>query len=515
MTREKYDFCVVGAGSCGGLVTKELAERGFKVAALDAGPHYNSKADFVNDEAEMLKLLWNEPRVLTGKHPIGPLSGQGVGGGGLVWLGVTPRFHESDFETYSRDGVGADWPIRYSDLAPYYARVERDFGVAGINNNPFEAPREPYPMPPHKMSWLAQVLSRGVTAVGATPLVAPLAINSVEYDGRPACTYCGWCFQGCPIDAKASSLVTYIPKARAYGAEIIPNAFVYRIDHTPETNRVTGVEYMDGQGNAHRIDAGAVVVSAHAYETPRLLLLSANSAFPDGLANSSGLVGKNFMTHPNYQICGRFPEPINGYKGIPMGQVMVQDYYETVPRNTFVRGFQLISFGTSPYCYAITGPDFFGDELRQFIKDYRYTAGWWICAEGLPNDRSAITLDPEVRDARGLPVARLTHDWLENDLAVLEAARRKCEELLWAAGAEKVYVGVEYAAHPMGTCRMGNDPATSVVNQYCQSHDIKNLFVCDTSVFVTGGAVNSTLTAMALSRRAVDYMSDAARAGEL
>ena len=515
MADEVFDFCVVGAGSCGGLVTKELADRGFKVVALDSGPLYDSRVDFVNDEAEMLKLLWSEPRVYTGKHPISTLSGQGVGGGGLVWLGVTPRFHESDFQTYTRDGVGADWPIRYQDLAPYYGRVERDFGVAGINGNPFEPPREPYPMPPHRMSWLAQVLARGVQAVGATPLVAPLAINSVAYDGRPACTYCGWCFQGCPIEAKASSLVTYIPKARRLGASVIPNAFVSRITYSAERNRVTGVEYVDAAGNGHRIAARGVVVSAHAYETPRLLLLSANSDFPDGLANSSGLVGRNFMTHPNYQVTGRFAEPINGFKGIPMGQAAVQDYYETDPKNGFARGYSLVSWGPLPYCHAVLGPDVFGDELKQFLLDYRHTAGWWICAEGLPNDRNTITLDPDVKDARGLPVARLTHEWLENDLAVLEASRRASEALLWAAGAEAVWIGGEYAAHPMGTCRMGTDPRRSVVNPFGQSHDIPNLFVCDTSVFVTGAAVNSTLTAMAIASRAVEHMGDQARQGDL
>lgn len=515
MTNEKYDVIVVGAGSCGGLVTKVLADRGLKVAVVEAGPQYNPRVDFVNDEAEMLKLFWNEPRVLVGKNPIGPWSGQGVGGGGLVWLCVTPRMHESDFETYTRDGVGVDWPIKYADLAPYYTKVEREFGVAGTNTNPFDVPREPYPMPPHKMSWHAQVLSRGVERVGALPQVAPLAINSVEYDGRPACNYCGWCVQGCPIDAKACSAVTYLPKATAKGAKIIPNAFVYRINYSAEKNRVTGVEYMDGQGATHKLEAGAVVVSCHAYETPRLLLLSANSTFPEGLANSSGLVGKNFMTHPNYQVYGRFPEPINAFKGIPMGQVMFQDYYETDPRNNFARGFIAVSFGPLPYYFAIAGPDIFGRELRQFLDDYKYYGGWWICAEGLPNDNNVISLDPEVKDHRGFPVARLTHEWLENDLAVLEASRKKCEEMLWAAGAEAVYVGAEYAAHPMGTARMGNDPKTSVVNQYCQSHDIKNLFVCDTSVFVTGGAVNSTLTAMALSHRAAEHLAESARKGEL
>lgn len=516
MEKDKYDVVVVGAGSCGGVVTKELAQNNLKVAILDAGPRYDSKIEFVNDEAEMMKLFWNEPRVLTGKNPIGPYSGQGVGGGGLVWCGVTPRMHESDFETYTRDGVGVDWPFKYADLEPYYCKVERDFGIAGNNDNPFDPPHSRnYPMPAHPMNWHSKVLAKGAEKIGAHPVVAPLAINSVEYDGRPACIYCGWCVQGCPTKAKASSLVTYLPKAEQMGAKIIPGAFVYNITYSADKNRVTGVQYVDDRGNHHEIEARAVVVTGHAYETPRLLLLSANSTFPNGLANSSGLVGKNFMTHPNYQVYGKFPFPINQFKGAAMGQVMVQDWYETNPRNSFVRGHMMVSFGVLPFYSTIAGPDLIGSELRHFIESYKYMGGWWLVAEALPNDDSAITLDPEVKDHRGFPVARLTHEWLENDKQVLAASARKCEEMLWASGAEEVWIGAEYAAHPMGTVRLGNDPKKSVLNQYCQSHDIPNLFVCDTSVMVTGGAVNSTLTAMAIAQRSAEYMAAAAKKGDL
>jgi choline dehydrogenase-like flavoprotein len=516
MAKERYDFVIVGAGSTGGVVAKELADNGLSVAILDAGPRYNPEVEFVNDEAEMMKLFWNEPRVVTGHDPVGPMSGQGVGGGGLVWCGVTPRFHESDFETYTRDGVGNDWPFKYADLEPYYAKVEKDFGIAGNGDNPYDAPRSgPYPMPGHPMSWQAKVMARGVEKLGGHALVAPIAVNSREYDGRAACVYCGWCVQGCPINAKASSLVTYIPKAEAKGAKVIPGSFVYNITYSADRNRVTGVEYVDDQGNHHEIEAGAVVVTGHSYETPRLLLLSANSAFPNGLANSSGYVGKNFMTHPNNQIYGRFPEPVNFYKGIPMGQIMTQDWYETDPKNDFARGWGAVSFGVMPFYYGIAGPDIFGAELKRFFKDYRYMAGWWTVVEALPNENSTITLDPDVKDHRGFPVARLTHEWLENDKRILQHSQKKCQEMLYAAGAVETYVGTEYAAHPMGTVRLGADPKTSVLNQYCQSWDIPNLFVADTSTFPTGAAVNSTLTAMAIAQRATEFMVQAARKGEL
>lgn len=516
MAKERYDFVIVGAGSTGGVVAKELAENGLSVAVLDAGPRYNPETEFSNDEAEMMKLFWNEPRVVAGPDPVAPMAGQGVGGGGLVWCGVTPRLHESDFETYSRDGVGVDWPFKYADLEPYYCKVERDFGIAGASGSPYQPWRScEYPMPAHQMNWMSKVMAKGADAIGATPFVGPLAINSVAYDGRDKCHYCGWCVQGCPNNAKASSHVTYIPKAEKAGAKIIPGAFVYNITYSEDRNRVTGVEYMDDRGNKFEIEAGAVVVCGHAYETPRLLLLSANATFPNGLANSSGLVGKNFMTHPNNQIYGLFNEPINQYKGAVMGQVMVQDWYETDPANDFVRGWGAVSFGVLPFYYGIAGPDLIGAELKRFYSNYAYMAGWWTVVEALPNDNSTITLDPEVVDQRGFPVARLTHSWLENDRRALRHSQIKCQEMLYAAGAVETYIGSEYAAHPMGTVRLGSSPANSVLNEYCQTWDIPNLFVADTSTMPTGAAVNSTLTAMAIAQRGTEKMVELARKGEL
>jgi choline dehydrogenase-like flavoprotein len=248
-------------------------------------------------------------------------------------------------------------------------------------------------------------------------------------------------------------------------------------------------------------------------ETPRLLLLSACDAFPDGLANASGKVGKNLLSHPTWQVFGTFDEPINAYKGIQMGQVMVQDYYKPDTRNDYARGYVLIAYMMPPITYANLSGDFVGPDFKQFLYDYPYTAAWWAHAEGLPHDGNTVTLDPDLMDQRGLPVARVTHEWLDNDIKLAAAARDKAAAMMAASGARKVRIGLNYGAHAMGTCRMGDDPQTSVVNEFCQSHDIPNLFICDTSVFVTGSGLNPTLTGMAIASRAAEHIADTARSG--
>ncbi len=504
----------MGAGACGSLVAKELAERGFSVVVLEAGKRFNPAADLLNSEANAGKIMWTEPRVYTGKHPIVPKAGIGVGGGTLVWLGVAPRFHPADFRTYSTEGVGADWPISYDDLRPFYAKVEKEFGIAG-ECGPF--PPEPYdlPMPPHRMNWHAQVLARGARKVGAQPFAPPIGINSLNYDGRPACIYCGWCGSGCPTGAKATASGTYLAGAERLGARVISEAFVHRVNYDGKSGRVTGVNYLDAMQKEHRVQAKLVVLAGHALETPRLLLMSANNAFADGLANSSGMVGKNFMSHPTWQVFGTFDEPINAFKGMQMGHVMVQDYYKPNVRNGYARGYVLISYMMTPITYANLSGSFYGPEFKEFLHDYAHTAAWWAHAEGLPSENNTISLDPDLKDGRGLPVSRVTYEWGENDLKLAAAARDKAAEMMAASGARKVRIGLNYGAHAMGSCRMGRDPKASVVNEFCQSHDIKNLFICDTSVFVTGAGVNPTLTAMAIASRAADHIAVAAKRGEL
>jgi choline dehydrogenase-like flavoprotein len=495
-------------------VARELAGRGLSVTVLEAGRRLAPSIDLQNSEANGAKILWTEPRVYAGKHAVVPKTGIGVGGGTLVWLGVMPRFHPQDFRTYSTEGVGADWPLTYAELRPHYESVEREFGVAG-DCGPF-AP-EPYslPMPPHRMNWHGQVLARGAQRLGAHPFTPPIGINSVAYGGRPACIYCGWCGSGCPTGAKATASETYLAWAEQRGARVLSEARVTRVLYDAGRGRVTGVEYRDAQGQEQRLEARLVVLAAHAIETPRLLLLSANRTFPDGLANSSGHVGRYLMSHPTWQVFGTFAEPIHAFKGMQMGHVMVQDYYKPEPRRGCARGFILLSYMMTPITYANLSGSFYGAEFKQFLHDYAHTAAWWAHAEGLPCAINTVTLDPHVQDAHGLPVARITYEWCENDITLAAAARDKAAEMMSASGAERVRIGLNYGAHAMGTCRMGNEPSSSVVNSFGQSHDIPNLFICDTSVFVTGAGVNPTLTAMAIARRAAEFVANGALRGEL
>ena len=510
MAAAACDILIIGAGACGAVVAKELAERGFSVRVLEAGRRIHAATDLQNSEANGGKILWTEPRQVAGRDLVLPKAGTGVGGGTLAWLGVMPRFHPADFRTRTTEGVGDDWPLGYDDLRPHYEKIEREFGVAG-ECGPFAPEPYPLPMPPHRMNWHAQVLARGARQLGAHPFAPPIAINSVARDGRPACIYCGWCGSGCPTEAKATAANTFLARAEQAGARVTTGAQAHRIRYDAARGRVTGVEFLDSQRREHRVEARVVVLAAHAIETPRLLLLSACATFPDGLANSSGLAGQRFMSHPTWQVFGTFDEPVNAHQGMQMGHVMVQDYYAPDPRRGCARGFILISYMMTPVTYANLSGLFYGSELKEFLHDYTHTAAWWAHAEGLPDPRNTITLDPEMKDARGLPVARVTCEWGENDIKLAAAARDKAAEMMAASGARKVRIGLNYGAHAMGSCRMGDDPRTSVVNAFGQAHDIPNLFIADTSVFVTGSGVNPTLTAMALASRTSEFIAANAR----
>jgi len=507
--KEHYDICIVGVGACGGLLAKQLSQEGFSVIGLEAGPRYSPVKDYSNDEVEMLKLFWNEPRTYGGASPIHVNSGFGVGGGTQVWCAVADRFHAADFCIKSKDNVGVDWPIEYEDLEPYYEQVERDFGISGnAGESPWEKPRNQYPMPAIEWSWACKILANGVRKTGAIPLHGSLAIASTAYQGRDPCNKCGFCISGCISTAKSSTLNTYIPKAEALGTKVLAESFVYNISYDRKKNRVTGVEYLDADQRRHHISARIVILTAGAIETPRLLLLSTNGVFPNGLANSSGLIGKYFTAHYAINVYGIFNQKMNSYKGPPLGNLVVHDWYDTKQERDFVRGYTLESNIPQPFSYGIAGPTFWGGELKDMIKAYSYSAGWWILGEGLPDEDNTVTLDPKVKDHRDLPVGRCTYRWLENDEKSMDHAKRTAVSLLEAAGAKKTYVGATLAACPSGTTRMGANPKTSVVNPYCQSHDIPNLFIGDTSVFPTGGGVAGTLTAMAVASRAGEYITD-------
>src|SRR5919109_936571 len=494
------EVLIVGAGAAGGVLSKELAEAGFKVVVLEAGPHWVPERDFVSDEKGAQQLYWTDPRVTTGKDPIelgANVTGKGVGGSTVHYSMVALRMHESDFMVHTLDGVAQDWPLRYEDLEPYYERVEKELGISGPVTWPW-APRRrgPYPYREHPFNGVAELFIRGCNKLGIGWAPSPLATISAPKEDRPPCVYRGWCIYGCSTNAKSSPLVTYIPKAIRAGAYI----------RTTE----------DGQQVEEEQAARLIILSCYSIETPRLLLNSAQTGFPDGLANSSGLVGKGLMVHSAHIVYGRFPELVYQYKAPPT-LALTQDFYETNPKNDYVRGFTIEPIGPFPQTFArqaMAGLGLWGQELREFMFDYNHYAGLGLVGECLLEDNNQVSLDPTDKDQYGLLVARVTFAWAENDRKLIEAGIEKEREILEAAGAEVTWTADD-TAHLLGSCRMGSDPKTSVVDPWCRSWDIPNLFICDGSVFVTSSAVNPSLTIQAIATRTADYIIDRSRTGDL
>ncbi len=540
---DAVDFVVVGAGAAGGVVAKELATAGFRIVVLEQGPYLREK-DFTHDEIRdsHLEGLTNDTKrqpVLfrrSESEPARPwkaiVYGRQVGGGSVHFAANYWRFHESDFEERSLFGdipgtAFADWPIRYADLAPYYDKAERELGISGLAGaNPFEAPRSgPYPLPPMPVKSSGVLFERGAKKLGLHPFPAPVAILSKPYRGRGGCTHCGFCsWFGCEMRAKSSTLATVIPIAEKTGrCEIRPDSYASRIE-TDSRGRVTGVLYFDRKRREIFQRARAVVLCANGVETPRLLLMSHSNLFPRGLGNSSGLVGKCLMWDNYCAVCGLFEQPLNEYKSIRATRV-IHDYYRADPKRGFYGGGGIDArFGHYPISFALSGlpPDAprWGAEYKRLIGHYfNRTMALASHATSLPRERNSITLDPDVKDAWGLPAVRVTFDHHPDDVKNLEWLRGKQVEILDAAGAKKIWgppaAVLDASAHLMGTCRMGADPRTSVVTPFSRSHDVPNLFIVDGSNFVTSARQQPTATIQALAYRASEHMIHAARRGDL
>jgi choline dehydrogenase-like flavoprotein len=524
------DVVVVGSGAGGGVVAKELGEGGVTVVVLEAGPRFDPARDYTTNRQDFesvgADVFKGDPRRdrVTIQASLGFRFDRvkGVGGSTLHYLGISPRFHESDFLVRSLDGVGEDWPFRYAELEPYYTRVEYELGVSGPDGdeaNPFDPPRSKrFPTPPHPFNRASQVVKRGAEKLGLHFVREPVALPSVDWMGRRACVGAGTCRIGCQIGAKSSIDVTYVPKAEATGrVEIRPGCMAREISVGAD-GKARGVVYFDPQGLEQEIRARAVVVAGNALETPRLLLLSRSSRFPNGLANSSGLVGKYFMTHVPVWIRGRFDERLDPWRGIPNGG-MVPDFAETDGRRGFARGWTtLLSFGTHwPLSVAHRVGGWGSEHKAQMKSMFAHSVALVSCGEQLPDIRNEVLLDPDVRDSFGLPVPRIVTEPRDNDRAMMKVIREKQAEILWAAGAREVSEQpfIPGGSHLMGTCRMGTDPKTSVVNADCRAHDVPNLFIGDGSVFPTGSAVNPALTISALAARTADKILGAFARGEL
>lgn len=492
----RVDACIVGCGASGSVLAKELAEAGLSVVVLEAGDWLDSRTDFVNDELSMLGALdWDDLRVVDGNDPIGTgrvNTGRAVGGTTVHYTAVAVRLRPSDFQVESRDGVAVDWPIGYEELAPYYREVERTLPVSGPRRSKYPSGA---PYPHGELPWSAkdEAVAPGMAKLGLHVEMTPHAIATGNVDGRSACMYYGFCVNGCKSDAKGAAHVTYVPPAVAAGAEIRTGCFATRIE--TESGRATGVSYLE-DGAERFQPAERVFVCGYSIETPRLLLNS------DNLANSSDQVGRNLMLHTGLVAYGRFDRPLDAFVTPPVG-VMTMDPYETDQARGFVRGFWMQTYAQFPIDFASSlvgsNPDLWGRDLMDVLDEY---AHWGLLAtlgEVLPNPDNRVRLAEE-RDDHGVPVARITFSYGENDRAILEAARELSTQALDAAGATRILVS-EGTPHLLGTCRMGTDPATSVVGPDCRSHDVPNLWICDGSVFPTGGAVNPSLTIQALATR--------------
>ncbi|MCU1491760.1 MAG: glucose-methanol-choline oxidoreductase [Acidimicrobiaceae bacterium] len=508
---DEVDLVVVGCGAGGSVLAQRLARARWRVVVLEAGPFWDPDSDWVSDERGSHHLYWTEPRVIAGADPV-PLgsnnSGRGVGGSMVHFAGYAPRFHPSDFSTYSLDEVGADWPIAYEDLRPYYEAIEAELPVAG-EHWPWGDPHG-YPHSPHPVGGNGEMFLRACQAMGIEARVGPVAIPNGRFGNRPHCIYRGFCLQGCKVNAKASPLITHVPDALAHGVEIRADSMVTRVE-IGESGLATGVTYVT-DGVEHRQRARVVAVAGYAIESPRLLLNSASSRFPDGLCNDHDLVGRYVMVQGAPQVAGRFAEEIRMYKA-PPPEASSEQFYETDPSKPYRRGFSLQCVSPMPITFAehVAAEGRWGDELRDKMRSYAHWATIGALCEFLPLADNRVTLAEET-DVHGLPVARFSYSQCDNDRLLGASAKQLMCDALRAAGAEEV-MAIDRYAHLVGGCRMGGDETTGVVDAQLRSFAVENLYITDGSVTPTQGSANPALTIMALAARAADYLSSANRAG--
>lgn len=556
-TNDEVDVCIIGSGAGGAVAAYALGKAGFSVVVLEAGRRFDPSDYHTNenrwektsnpfvssdDRARNYLYTYSSPQKLdlsydylrskskahgvynkgSRRRPPRIDRVKGVGGTTLRYQGEAHRFSPHCFKYKSRYGVAADWPITYKDLEPYYEKAENILGVAGSNNNPFKAHRGPYPLSHHPLSCASKRVKKGFDKLGLHLLPNSLNILSKPRNGRPACNYCNGCYLGCKLRSKGSMDVTFIKEAEAMAnVEVRPGSVVREITVNRKGN-VDGVIYMNSGREEFRLKAKIIVLSAGALESPRLLLNSVSLLFPDGLSNSSGLVGKYFMETLTCLVTALFEDQINSYKGLQIDS-RAWDYNVQENINSFVGG---VVFGVSaldllgPLSYARLLAPGVGHEHKNFMKKYfGHAVNVFAIGEQLPDRKNMITIDKDAVDYYRIPVAKVTTNLSGNDLEILSFMSKKCREIVNAAGA--VDILREYSAydlsiisHISGTCRMGDNPSKSVLNRYCQSHEINNLFVIDSSCFVTeGGGDSPSLTINAIALMASEYIVGRAKKG--
>jgi choline dehydrogenase-like flavoprotein len=524
VSSERADVLIIGAGASGGVVGRRLAEAGFKVVCLEQG-QWPDRAEFPGAKPDwelLAQKQWSaDPNVRRNPadYPINadeaeivPLMFNGVGGSTILYAGDWPRMVPSDFRVRTLDGVADDWPLTYEELESFYDRIARDVGVSGLAGDPAYPEGADLPLPALPLGDGIIDVVRAHDRLGWHWWPAPNAILSAPYRGRHPCAQWGSCMQGCPEGAKASTDITHWPEAIERGARVVTGARVTRVV-TGRNRLVSGAEYVDETGATHFAEAEVVVLAANAVGTARLLLLSADGEFPDGLANSSGLVGRRLMMHPFAVVTGIFEPFLETWKGNVGSRIHCLEFYETDTSRGFVRGakWSMAPSTGGPMNAAMparAGEAVWGREHHRHVKErFGHCLSWGIFGEDLPDERNRVELDRELVDGAGLPAPKIVYTTSENSHRLLDFHVARASESLLEAGATRVdhLILMRNAGwHMLGTARMGRDPASSVVDPWGKTHDIDNLYVVDGSVFVTSGGVNPTNTISSLALRFAD-----------
>lgn len=524
-TDEIVDVLIIGSGASGAAVAWSLAETRMRILCLEQGDWVKPTefptngrdwearrfADF--DVSPNRRGRDTDYPVNDDNSPMKVANFNGVGGGTVLYTAHFPRMHPSDFRVRSLDGVADDWPIDYWTLEPFFAENDRIMGIAGLAGDPSYPLHQP-PMPPVPLGKTGTRYAKALNKLGWHWWPSDIAIATTEYEGRAKCINLGHCTPGCAQGAKASVDITYWPQALRAGAELRTRCRVREIT-TNEHGMASGVIYYDPNGIERFQPAEVVILAANAVGTARLLLNSASSRFPGGLANSSGLVGRNLMVHPWPQVYGYIDEQVDGDRA-PMTVMWSKEFYETDRSRGFVRGYTLqFARGTGPVNEAVTsmaaGRLPWGRHHHRVYRTLFYKSlRVGVACEDLPEAHNRVTLDPELKDSHGIPAPRIDYKVGENTQRMMEHGIARSVEILEAAGATQIHLpppGVlNSPGHLLGTARMGTDPGRSVVNEWGRSHDVKNLFIVDGSIWVTSGGVNPTSTIQALALYIADQI---------
>jgi choline dehydrogenase-like flavoprotein len=511
------DVCVVGAGPAGAIIADRLAAD-HDVVVLDAGPRFDP-SDRLDRQERAIRPSYDQPDVWDGGgerdahansgewfYPLNHARVKGIGGSTLHWQGMVMRLHEADFNSGEQRGVGPDWPIDYADLQPYYAEAERELGVAGASDNPYAPPREePHPMPAFEPSYSDSLFADACENLEIDMHSVPNARNSEPYDDRSSCIGYGTCQPVCPSRAKYDATV-HIERAEEKGATVIDRAPVQRLEH--DADRVSAAVYATPEGDEHRQEADAFVVACGGVETPRLLLLSDSESYPDGLANSSGHVGKFFMDHLFAGAGGVLDEPTR-QNHVGFYTSASDQFYDDADEEFAPFKLEFFNYaGPSPVSMALTGDDWGNELLDRLREGYGNHVAMGGLVEQLPRSDSYVTLDPDRTDDHGNPVPDIHWNVGDRALRTIERANEIQQAVLEELGANIEWVAGPDATgpayHHMGTTRMSAEPENGVVDPDCRTHDLDNCWIASSSVFPTGGAMNPTLTIAALALRVAD-----------